>query len=190
MNRRLVLTSIATFAATPLSRPNRAGPKRAGRRTVAVVGGPSEAHQGHDDGRLAVPASSRIASPRSTLAHLKQFTEFEIAEQETIADILKAIQSGAALRTDRSRLQRTRSSRKTWTRRARPLCRSCATRAAGAAFDREYLRAEIDGHRKLLDIQEAYLRSPDDLDETNVAKLARGMIKEHLTLLGDMEKTG
>ena len=58
---------------------------------------------------------------------------------------------------------------------------------ASVAFDREYVRAQIDGHNRLLQIQQAYLRAPDDLDQTNVAKLAQGMIKEHLALLGDME---
>ena len=57
---------------------------------------------------------------------------------------------------------------------------------AGSEFDREYISAQIDGHRKL-QIQQVYLRSPDDLDETNVAKLAHGMIKEHLTLLAEMQ---
>ena len=61
---------------------------------------------------------------------------------------------------------------------------------AGWAFDREYLRAEIDGHNRLLEIQQAYLRAPDNLDETNVAKLAQGMIKEHLALLGDIQAVG
>jgi hypothetical protein len=32
------------------------------------------------------------------------------------------------------------------------------------------------------------LKSPDNLDETNVAKLARGMIKEHLALLTEIDK--
>jgi putative membrane protein len=44
---------------------------------------------------------------------------------------------------------------------------------AGSAFDRDYIRYEIEGHRKLLDIQEVYLKSPGSLDQTNVAKLAR-----------------
>jgi putative membrane protein len=59
---------------------------------------------------------------------------------------------------------------------------------AGSQFDRDYIRYQVEGHRKLLDIQELYLKTPDNLDQTNVAKLARGMIKEHLTLLADMEK--
>jgi hypothetical protein len=30
--------------------------------------------------------------------------------------------------------------------------------------------------------------APDNLDQTNVAKLAQGMIKEHLTLLANLDK--
>ena len=59
---------------------------------------------------------------------------------------------------------------------------------AGSEFDRDYIRYEIEGHRKLLDIQEVYLKSPDNLDQANVAKLARGMIKEHLVLLTEGDK--
>ena len=59
---------------------------------------------------------------------------------------------------------------------------------SGSDFDRDYIRYEVEGHRKLLDIQEVYLKNPDNLDETNIAKLARGMIKEHLTLLADLDK--
>ena len=62
------------------------------------------------------------------------------------------------------------------------------TAHSGSEFDRDYLRYEVEGHRKLLDIQEVYLRNPNNLDETNIAKLARGLIKEHLTLLADLDK--
>ena len=33
-----------------------------------------------------------------------------------------------------------------------------------------------------------HLKDPDNLDQANVAKLARGMIKGHLTLLADLDK--
>ena len=59
---------------------------------------------------------------------------------------------------------------------------------AGSDFDRDYIRYEVEGHRKLLDIQEVYLKASDNLDQANVAKLARGMIKEHLALLADLGK--
>ena len=59
---------------------------------------------------------------------------------------------------------------------------------SGSQFDRDYIRYQVEGHRKLLEIQEVYLKSSDNLDQANVAKLARGMIKEHLSLLADLDK--
>ena len=43
---------------------------------------------------------------------------------------------------------------------------------------------------RLLKIQEAYISGGKDQAQINVAKLARGMIKEHLALLGAIEKGG
>jgi hypothetical protein len=62
--------------------------------------------------------------------------------------------------------------------------------SAGSQFDYDYHRYQVEGHRKLLDIQEVYLKAPDNLGEANVAKLAWGMIKEHLALLADLNNVG
>ena len=58
----------------------------------------------------------------------------------------------------------------------------------GLDYEKAYIKAQIEGHKELLDIQETYLKVADDADETNIAKLAKGMIKEHLTLLADIDK--
>ena len=132
---------------------------------------------------------SRIAQPKVNTPRLKEFTGFEIAEQETVANILKAIQTGEAPNgaipspSDAEVMQNLDDAGKSPVEKLRQM-------NAGWAFDREYLRAEIDGHNRLLEIQQAYLRAPDNLDETNVAKLAETMIKEHLTLLGDVSAVG
>ena len=60
----------------------------------------------------------------------------------------------------------------------------------GSEFDRDYLQYQVEGHHKLWAIQEAYLKTPDNLEQTNVAKLARGMIREHLTLLNSLDQAG
>ena len=58
---------------------------------------------------------------------------------------------------------------------------------AGVDFDRAYLDAQTKGHLELLSIQETYLGSgQNNLNSTNVAKLVRGMIKEHVQLLADI----
>ena len=59
---------------------------------------------------------------------------------------------------------------------------------AGAGFDKEYIQGQIQGHQELLQIQETYLKSGKDRENLNVTKLMRGQIKEHLTLLQDIEK--
>ena len=92
MNRRFLLASIATLSA----------------RVVAQTMIPArskriDAHNtsGHNGGRYAVAeSSSRKCHPL-----LKQFVQFEIAEQET-SRRLKAIQTNAA---PKARLRRTRS---------------------------------------------------------------------------------
>jgi putative membrane protein len=187
MNRRLLLTSLAALAASPALAQTNAQPASG---TPATL---SAARQKHIQDTMAVGSLSlmlsRIALPKINIARLKQFAEFEIGEQETIADILKNIQTNAppagAIKapTDAELMQALDPAGKAVVERLRGM-------RPGSALDRDYIREEVDGHRKLLDIQETYLKAPDDLDETNVAKLARGMIKEHLALLGDIERLG
>ena len=80
--------------------------------------------------------------------------------------------------------------------RERPAGRSHAgrldeeARGAGGDFDRAYVQAEIEGHNKLLQVQEAYIAVGQNQSEVDIAKLVRGMIKEHLTLLADIDKGG
>ena len=56
----------------------------------------------------------------------------------------------------------------------------------GKEFEAAYVRAQTEGHQKLLRIQEEYLASGKDPAHLIVAKLARGQIKEHLQLLADL----
>jgi putative membrane protein len=184
MNRRFLLASIATLSAS---------------RVVAQAMNPpapapsagTDAQHKHITETMAVGSLSlllsRMAQPKVTHPLLKQFVQFEIAEQETVADVLKAIQTNAAPKgtirapTDAELMQNLDDAGKASVEKLRG-------QQAGAQFDRDYIRYQVEGHRKLLDIQEVYLKAPDNLDQTNVAKLARGMIKEHLTLLADMDK--
>ncbi len=195
MDRRFLIASIATFAAAPLlvSRTfAQTAPAPAANPAPGAAPQLSTARQNHIKDTLTVGSLSlmlsRIAQPKIAAPRLKQFIEFEIAEQETIASILKAIQNreppnGAVSSPSEAEvMQNLDAAGQSAVERLR--------QTSGAALDREYLRAEMEGHNRLLEIQEAYLRAPDDLDETNVAKLARGMIKEHLALLGDMTGAG
>ncbi len=96
MDRRFILASIATFAAAPLlvrtalaqNAPSPAPAPAAGSSQRPQL---STARQNHIRDTLSVGSLSlmlsRIAQPKVNAPRLKQFIEFEIAEQETIASI-------------------------------------------------------------------------------------------------------
>jgi putative membrane protein len=184
MNRRLLLASIATLSAGRVVAQQLFQP-------APAPGAATDTQQKHVRDTMAYGSLSLLLSrtAKSKVSHplLKQFVDFEIAEQETVGGILKAILTNAAPSgdtpspSDADLRQNLDEAGKASVEKLRAL-------KAGSEFDRDYIRYEIEGHRKLLDIQEVYLRSPDNLDETNVAKLARGMIKEHLTLLAEIDK--
>jgi putative membrane protein len=196
MNRRLLLASIATAAASRVAAQTSA-PQQAPAQTIApaapAMGGMSDAQRKHINDTMAVGSLSlvlsRIALPKADNALLKQFIEFEIAEQETVADILKTLRTNGAptgsieAPTDAELMRNLDETGKASVEKLR------ASRA-GSEFDHAYIQYEVEGHRKLLDIQEVYLKVHDNLDQTNIAKLARGMIKEHLTLLTGVQKVG
>ena len=184
MNRRLRLAAIATLSAGPAF-AQKMSP------TAAAPSAMMDAQQKHmrdttTFGSLSL-LLSRMAKSKVTHPLLTQFVDFEIAEQETVAGILKAIQTNAAPSgstpspSDADLMQNLDDAGKASVEKLRAL-------KAGSEFDRDYIRYEIEGHRKLLDIQEVYLKSPDNLDQTKVAKLVRGMIMEHLALLAEIDK--
>ena len=184
MNRRLLLASIVTLPASRLLAQSTSQP-------APAPSASTDARQKHIRDTTAYGSLSlllsRMAKSKVTHPMLKQFLDFEIAEQETVGAILKAIQTNAAppgstpSPSDTDLIQNLDDAGKASVEKLRAM-------HAGSEFDRDYIRYEVEGHRKLLDIQEVYLKCPDNLDQTNVAKLARGMIKEHLTLLADLDK--
>lgn len=196
MDRRLVLTGFAALAVSPAlaqtTPPATDAPVApAPAMKMAVPMTMSDASTAHTKGTMMVGSlsllTSRIAAPKVKFALLKQFVGFEIAEQETIASILKArMMPGAPPSgdvnppTDAELMGNLDAKGKAAVEKLREM-------KPGVPFEREYVKAQIEGHKMLLDLQEAYLKTPDDLDETNVAKLAKGQIKEHLTLLSDIE---
>jgi putative membrane protein len=131
--------------------------------------------------------ASRIAEQKAQSEDLKEFAQFEAAEQETLADILKSLQnqsqvSGTVKSASEAEVEQHLD------QRGRDELQKIKAAPAGAEFDREYLEAQMNRHRELLRIQESYLNSqPSNRDLVNVAKLARGLIREHLQLLADID---
>jgi putative membrane protein len=132
-------------------------------------------------------AISRIAQEKSQTDDLKEFAQLEVAEQEALADVLRSLQNpglteGTVKPPGEAEVEQHLD------QRGRQNLEKMRTTPAGAEFDREYLAAQATGHLELLRIQETYLNSGrNNHDFINVAKLARGMIKEHLQLLADIE---
>ena len=186
MDRRLFLAGLAvasalparaqtTQPATPPSTPTTAAP------APAEVMGLGDVEKQHlmdtmKTGTLSLEMS-KIAVQKASSAKVKEFAQLETAEQETVGDVLKAIKAAASDMAPAPELDATQTA-----------ILQKLQQAKGTAFDREYVQGQVQGHQELLKVQETYLAAGKHLDSTNVAKLARGMIREHLTLLQDLEK--
>jgi putative membrane protein len=112
---------------------------------------------------------------------LKQFAQFEVAEQETIAAVLKSMQ-GANVTTGQGAAPNAEVA-DNFDDKGKQLLQKLQSAKAGADFDRDYLQAQKEGHQQLLKIQEDYIGAGKVREAVNVSKLARGQIKEHLVLL-------
>ena len=112
-------------------------------------------------------ASSKYALQKASAAKVKEFAKFETDEQTTIGEILKPMAANPPPMPGDDAVMK-------------------MLPGHGAAFDREYVKAQTEGHQKLLAIQETYLKSGKDPVHTTLAKLASGQIKEHLALLTDL----
>jgi putative membrane protein len=184
LHRRTMMTVLAAAASTPAfaqNRPgNNAGSLNAGSLEMQYI------RQTTGIGSLSL-AVSRIAEQRASFGKLKEFSQLETAEQETVGHVLKSLE-GASVVTGVVKPPAEADVEQHLDQAGREMLQKMRAQQAGAAFDHDYLEAQTDGHQKLLRIQEDYLRSGRDLDAVNVAKLARGMIKEHLQLLADISR--
>lgn len=114
--------------------------------------------------------TSQLAQSKAKAFRVVEFAEFEVAEQTMIAQIIQEA-TGMAPPAPDARDQATLAAMQ---------------RLSGKAFEAGYVAAQIDGHNKLLAIQERYLATGRNADFRHVAMLARGQIKEHLKLLSDI----
>jgi predicted outer membrane protein len=129
-------------------------------------------------------ALSKAQNPR-----IKQFAEFEVAEQNTLQDILHSFANPATTASTTRGAQQAAATAPELPPADAAAMEKLSKAQGGAAFDRDFVAMQIDGHRKLLSLQEQYLKASSGNRETmNLAKLARGQIQEHLALLQAMQK--
>lgn len=166
MDRRSFGTGLLTGALGLAAAPALAQQGMGGmRRDMAM--GPAERRHAMDTlmvGNVAL-MSSRMAQNRAGRPDVRQFADFEVEEQTSVARIINEMAPmgpppppGPRDRAAIDRLQRTR----------------------GQAFDREYLMVQLDGHQRLLQIQDGYLSNGRNMHQRHVAMLARGRIQEHI----------
>jgi putative membrane protein len=137
--------------------------------------------------------TSRVATQRAQFVKLKEFSQFEVVEQETVADVIQALKKSGLVSGKVAPIPDLEAEQHL-DLAGREALQKLRAEQEGSSFDRLYSQGQTEGHQKLLGLQESYLDSGRNRDALNVAKLARGMIKEHLQLLADIStelgKTG
>ena len=131
--------------------------------------------------------TSRIAQQTAQNADLKQFATFEVQEQTTLSEVLHSMMEPAATSTTGA-ASATSAPAMQMDAQSREMIQRLQNTQAGEAFDRQYLQGQMEGHSGLLQVQTQYLQSnPQNREHVNVAKMARGMITEHIALLEDIQ---
>jgi putative membrane protein len=180
--RRTVLVALAAAAATSSFAQNQQARPPGG----AAASDDDYIRQTLAAGSLSL-ALSRIAEGKLQTDDLREFAQLETAEHETLADVLKSLQS-PALADGTMKPPSEAEAEQLLDQHGREELEKMRAAPAGAEFDREYLVAQTNGHLELLRIQETYLSSGrNNPSFINVAKLTRAMTREHLQLLADLE---
>jgi putative membrane protein len=139
-------------------------------------------------GTVALQASN-FALAKAQHPQVKRFANFEVAEQNALADVLHSFADPATTASTTAGAQSAASTAPELPQKDAAAMERMSRAQPGPAFDKDYVAMQIQGHQELLSIQERYLQSnPGNREAMNVAKLARGQIKQHLALLEDMQK--
>jgi putative membrane protein len=162
MDRRDAIALLAVFCASPAIAYAKEGIREAEREhaneTLAI-------------GKVALE-TAEIAEEKAQNAWVKRFAKYEVAEQKTLAEILMSMGPEPPKLTEKqsSIIQKAKEGK------------------AGAAFDEQFLRAQLDGHHELLKVQTTYIDSGKDEAAIKLSKLASAQIKEHIDLIETIQK--
>lgn len=127
--------------------------------------------------------TSRVAMDKARHAEVKQFATFEVAEQETMSDVLTAMRSGDPRPEGNLRPPAQSAVDANLDAQGRTMVAMLQETHDGDNFDREYVTAQLHGHRELLRVQEDFLGRGGPREQVNAAKLARATITEHIAHL-------
>src|SRR3954454_15088667 len=125
--------------------------------------------------------TSEIALQKAQDAEVKQFAKFEADEQKGLAEVLRSMLEPAGTASPQGGAGAP-------DQKHAAMIQKLQQAKAGDAFDKEYVKGQLDGHRELLQIQESFLQArPQSREAMNVAKLAAGRIREHIEMLEDLQ---
>ena len=166
MDRRNALALIAVAIAGPAVAQTRNGQTE----------GMGDAEKEHAMQTLAIGTvaleTAKIAEQKAEHAWVKRFARYEVAEQTTIGEILKSSEAAPPKLSDKQEAIITK------TKEAK----------SSAAFDRDFLANQLEGHKELLKVQDTYIDKGKDEGAINVSKLARAQINEHIDLIDTIQK--
>jgi putative membrane protein len=173
MNRRTILLAAAAAATSraAIAQPNQAAPVQSSASSEMSDAEQTYANQTAMIGGASLQMAD-LALRKARHAPVREFARFEHDEQTAASDVLKSLDSTLNPPNPPSDVAAALEK----LRQARP----------GAAFDREFVTAQIQGHEKLKTVQEDYLKSGKDQPFVNTAKLLLTLINEHLALLNDL----
>jgi putative membrane protein len=193
MDRRLVLAGLAAATAAPLAMIEKALAQTASSTGAAPTGAMSDAERQWImntmmTGMVALE-TSKVALQKARDADVKQFAKFEFDEQEGLAEVLRSMQEPSAMAGGSGAATTGSAGAPQMDAKHREMVQKLQQASAGAAFDKEYLQGQLQGHRELLQIQDNFIKSGSrNREAVNVAKLARGRIQEHIELIQSIEK--
>jgi putative membrane protein len=204
MDRRVVLAGLAAsaFAVPALAQTGGATTAQPGAAGTAggtmnrAGGAMSQADMQHMQqtmmlGMVAMQ-TSQVAMQKAQNADLKRFAQFEVAEQQTVSEVLRSMMdpsATAAMGTagGQPAAGQAAGGAMPMSAEGRQMVEKLQ-QASGAEFDKQYLQGQIQGHRDLLQVQERYLQgNPQNREHMNVAKMARGHIREHIAMLEEIQ---
>jgi putative membrane protein len=183
LNRRILVAGAAVAAAVPTIALAQNAQKDAQPNAAGMQFG--DAEKEHAQKTLATGAAamltSKIALQKASHPMVKMFAQFEVDEQQTVADVIMQTQKGQP--SSSMNPPSDKDAQASLDAKGKDMVNKMQQMQAGAEFDRAYIAGQIDGHNELLRIQETYIKSGKNLACMNSAKLARGQIKEHLAML-------
>ncbi|HZY68981.1 MAG TPA: DUF4142 domain-containing protein [Devosia sp.] len=166
--RRNALIGLALASSVPLALAStRAFAQDSG--TPAQAGGNADyVTQTLTVGTLALQ-SSQVAAEKASNEMVREFANLEVAEQTAVAQVLSSTEAGKTPpelpAEDAEKLTALQDTE------------------AGATFDQAYIQMQIEGHQRLLEIQQSISGGNEPTVEVITAKLAEQAITSHLAML-------